>query len=406
MVSIMIGRRKLTQYSVLILFFLFPLLPAIAADQPLIIVFPLETSPISRAPKWLGEGIAVSLSDQLNGRSVRSMDRSERIKLVESLDLPPGASLSRGSIIRVAQRAEADLVVIGAYSGTERNLRISARILHIKTLKLSGEMVANGPLSALTSMENELAWLIFTNNDFEKAPSREKFQERIRRIPNAAYAAYIQSLSVLGKGEQLHLLLRAVESYKDFPEAQLRLGRIYFLNGDCGSAIPHLLLGRNDPKVQLEIEFMHGTCYLSGDQLPQAIQAFGQLLQISRPFEALNNIGVAYLRKGDIVQALSALQEARSAVRTDPAVSLNLAIARHLQGIDSAAKTILEEACKAHPKNGMLQFMLGFVLKALGEQDKAAAAMSKARNLGINVEKLLLEDPKMWSGALSNLEIR
>jgi Flp pilus assembly protein TadD len=383
------------------------LVPITAAlDQPLIIIFPLEGSSNDGVLSWLGEGIATSLTDQLNGAQMRAMDYSERIKLVESLDLPPGAQLSRGSMIRVAQRAGADMVVWGTYSGTEKGLRIAVQALNIKALKLSGEMVANGPLSALPQMENELAWLILTNNRLGKSSSREKFQDRVRKIPNTAYAFYIQSLSASGEPAQMNLLLRALRSYRDFPEAQLRLAKIYFQNGDCTDALPHLEFARVNQDKSMETEFIRGTCLVRENQYDPAIQAFLQLFLVSRPVEALNNIGVAYLLKGDLSSALEALREAKSAARTDPIISLNLAITRHLRGNDSAARIVLEEACKSNPKNGMLHFMLGFLLKVRGENEKAAAAMAKARSLGINVVEIQTENPQMWARLFSDIQSR
>jgi 4'-phosphopantetheinyl transferase EntD len=61
----------------------------------------------------------------------------------------------------------------------------------------------------------------------------------------------------------------------------------------------------------------------------------------------------------------------------------------------------VEDVIKAHPKNGMLQFLLGFFLHAQGESENAAAAAGRARGLGINVEKLQIEDPKIWSRVIS-----
>jgi Flp pilus assembly protein TadD len=389
----------------IIIFSLFFWPPANLASAPLfIIVFPLDGPEKSSALQWLGEGIAMSVSEQLIGGEIKSMGRNERVTLVENLDLPPGARLSRGSMIRVAQRAGSDLVIMGAYSGSEQNLKVSARVLNVKSLKLSGEMVVNGPLSALPQMENELAWLILSNNGIAGSTSREKFQERTRKVSNLAYAYYIRSFDASNESDQLRLLMKAVESYRDFPEAQYRLGRIYFRKGDCSRAIPHLVLGQRGTTSRPEGDFMKGTCYLQSDLPDQAIQAFESLLRVSRPFEALNNIGVAYLRKGDTLPAVDALLEARNLARTDPTVSLNLAIARHLQGNYPAARAILEEACKSHPQNGMLQFMTGIVLKTQGESEKAAIATGKAKNLGINVEKLAIESPSKWTRVLSDLE--
>lgn len=388
------------------LFFLLLQPAVISAPDQSLIVFPLD-GPAKGSPlQWLSEGIAISLSNQLDSRELKAMERSERVKLVESLDLPPGARLSRASMIRVAQRADADLVIMGVYSGTEQNLKISVRALNVKTLKLSGEMAANGPLSNLPQLENELAWMILNNNSFGRTLSRVKFQEKMRKVPNPAYASYIQSLEASDENDQLHLLLKAVGGYRDFPEAQFQLGRAYFQKGDCGSAIPHLLLGKNEASTQVENDFMRGTCYLQGDQPSLAIQSFVRLLQVSRPFEALNNLGVAYLRKGDISPAVNALTEARSQAHSDPTVSLNLAIARHVQGNDLAARAVLEEACRSHPKNGMLQFLMGVMLMAQGDNEKAAEASAKAKSLGLNVAKLQTDDPKTWSRVLSKFESR
>jgi Flp pilus assembly protein TadD len=366
-----------------------------------IIVFPLNASVSQNKFAWVGEGIAMSLSDQLAGRGVKPMGRSERIELVEILDLPPRAPLSRGSMIRVAQRASADLAIIGYYSGTEKNLRVSINVLDVKSLKLSGEMVANGPLSVLAQLENELAWMILTNMSLEAASSKEKFKERMRTIPNSAYSNYIQGLDAADENSQLRLLLKAVNEYPDFPKAHQLLGRLYYQSGDYGNAISHLILGRSEKEMALDDEFMLGTSYLQKNQPVQATQIYEQMLQIVRSFEVLNNIGIAYLRRGENALALSTLAEAKRLARTDATVSLNLAIANHLQGNDSTALGIIEEVVKLHPRNGILQFLLSYLLKMQGENEKAAAASNKAKNLGINVDRLQMDEPKSWSRPFS-----
>ena len=131
-----------------------------------------------------------------------------------------------------------------------------------------------------------------------------------------------------------------------------------------------------------------------GQQL--CIQSLSLVLSASRSFRALNNIGVAYLRNGDIAQALNAFMEARNLARSDITATMNLGIAWHLQGNNVAAASALEGAAKAHPKNGMLQFLLGLVLNRSGEANKGAAAMARAEELGLNIDKLQLEDPKTW----------
>jgi tetratricopeptide (TPR) repeat protein len=368
-----------------------------ARDPEKIIIFPADMPSNAGALSWLSEGMAVSISAQLRGHGLTVMDRDERVQIVEGLDLPPGARLSKASMIRVAQQANADLIVMGVISGTERNLKISIRVLDVRALKLSGEMTANGPLSAMPQMENELAWLILTNTGLENADDRKNFQNLMRKVPNQAFAYYIQSIGAAGKSDQVQFLTKAVTAYRHFPEAQFELARIYFRRSDCDSASQHLAFADVEGSPRPEKEFMEGTCYMQAGQLPQAIQSYSRSLSFNRSLESLNNIGVAYLRRGDTTLALSALIEARNLARTDPTISLNLAIARHLQGNNAAARTTVEESIRAHPKNGTLQFLMGFLLRADGEEEKAVLAMSKAKSLGVNIDKIQSEAPVEWS---------
>jgi tetratricopeptide (TPR) repeat protein len=367
-----------------------------------ILVFPLDGALKASNLAWLNEGIAISISQQLSGRTVKTIERNERVELVEKIDLPPSARLSRASMIRVAQKASADLLVMGTITGTEQNLKILLKVLDVKSLKLSGDIVANGPVGSLPQMENELAWLVLSNSSLERSSSREKFAEKMRKVPNSAFSFFVQSLNTTDESEQLHLLLRAVEVYRNFPEAQMQISHIYFHRGDCSSAIPHLLLVRGEEGAYRESEFIMGTCLLQGELPAQAIQTFTRMLSVTRSFEVLNNLGVAYLRRGEYPAALNAFIESRSFARADPVVALNLAITRHLQGNDSAARAGLEDVLKANPKNGMLHFVMGFLLKSIGENEKAATAFGKAKSLGVNVEKLQAEDAKGWARVITN----
>jgi tetratricopeptide (TPR) repeat protein len=370
-----------------------------AFDSIKIIIFPFEGSTKGSSLSWLNEGIAYSIAQQLEVRGVMVLDRKELAALVESIDLPPGAQLSYASMIRAAQRASANLLILGSYTEKRQDLKISAKALDVKTMRLGGNMSANGPLSSLPQMENELAWLILNNSGLEKPLSRDKFQLKTRKAPNQAYASFIESFSASNESKRLQQLLKAVEIYHDFREAHMELGRIYFQKENCFKAMPHLNFGHGG-NVDPGSEFMQGTCYLQEDLLAKAIPSLSHVVASSRSFEALNNLGVAYLRKGEYGFAFTALLEARNFAHSDSTVALNMAILRHLQGNNFAARNVVDEAVKLHPRDGMLQFLMGFLLQAQGEKEKAASAFSKARILGVNVEKLQAEVPKAWTRAI------
>jgi Flp pilus assembly protein TadD len=377
---------------------------AYAENPAKVIISPLEADPGIGVPDWLGEGIAMSLSEQIESRNLKVIGRNERIQLVESVDLPPGGRLSRGSMIRVAQQAKVDLLVMGKFSGTEKSLKIAVRVLDLKTLKLSGEMTANGPLSAMPQMENELAWLILTNSGLEKNETRAEFQKRMRKVPNAAYAYFIRSLGSANGNSQIQSLKRAVELYPDFPKAHYRIGQLYFSRKDCESALPYLIQGRGDESQNPEGDFMLGTCRAAKYQADQAIPLLSRAISISRSYEALNNLGVAYLRKGDMASATSALMEAKDLAHSDATAFINITVVHLIQGTNVAASSVVEDAVRLHPKNGMLQFLHSIVLKRLGEEEKSSAAAAKAKSLGVNVDTIQNDEPKNWSRILFGRE--
>jgi Flp pilus assembly protein TadD len=361
------------------------------------LVFPPENLSSSTALAWVGESLALSIAEQLRVPGVEALGREDRLSFVEGADLPPNVALSRASMIHVAQQASADRLVMGSYTGSDENLQITLRVLDVKAMKLGGEIVVGGPAIALPQMENELAWVILTNAGLNKIYSREKYRERTRSIPNAAYSCLVQSFSQVAREEQVKLLSKAIELYPDFPEAHSRLGTYYYQQGDCARSIQHLELAGGRRETHLDDQFKLGSCYLRQGDPQGAIRSFAAILAFAKSPQVMNNLGVAYLRKGDYTLAAQNLIEARNAARTEPTILTNLAIVRHLQEDYASARAILEDAAKLDPSRGMVQFMLGMVLRKQGEEERATAAMTQARRLGVDPEKLRSEDPKSWA---------
>jgi tetratricopeptide (TPR) repeat protein len=381
---------------ILIVCLLFSHAYSFAANPIRILIFPLVGSTRNSSTSWIGEGVALALSEQLSGPSIQVISRPERIELLERNDLPPIAELSRGSMIFIAQQASADLVVMGNYQGTEQNLRLSVWVLNLKTLKLSSEIISSGPLAAAPQMENELAWMILSNAGFDGGISREKFRNKTRKVLNLAYAHYIQSLNASSENDQIRLLEKALQVYPEFPDAHFQLGRLYYQKRDYSNAIPHLSQSSTIIDILPQSLFFIGNCYLQENKNVQAIQSFSRALSISQRSDILNNLAVAHFRIGDLASSLQDLMDAKNLAHSDSTIAMNLAILRHLTGNNSEALNVLEDSLKSHPENGMLHFLMGFLLKAKGEKDKALQAMTKASNLGIQVDTLQGENPQMW----------
>lgn len=226
----------------------------------------------------------------------------------------------------------------------------------------------------------------------------------MRKVANRAYAFFIQSLGAPNKTDQIQLLKKAVELHPDFPKAQFHLGQLYYSRKDCDNALRHLALGFIEGRPDPESDFMRGTCSLSKGQAEQAITLLSRALINARSYEALNNLGIAFLRQGTMQSALNALLEANRVSNSESTISLNLAIAHMVHGNDSAARSIVEESLKLHAKSGMLHFLHGSLLGKQGDAEKASEALSRARSLGVNVDGLQRNEAQSWTRIMFSRE--
>jgi type IV pilus assembly protein PilF len=370
---------------------------AYGAEPTTVLVFPFEAPVGHTTLRWVGDAVSHSVAGQIQIPGIKVFSDEERDNLLQGSDLPSNVPLSHASMIQVARTAGAQKLIMGSWSGTERDIRVTARVLDVRTIRLGGELSANGPLAALPEMENELAWLLLGETGVSRPLTRDQFKERRRSIPNAAYAAFVHGLATADDNDQVAQLQKALEQYPDIPEASYLVGRHYYHHGDYDSALRFLNAGQKWQPGYLDDLFMLGTCYVRRNELDAAIQSYGNILAFSRSAEALNNLGVAYLRKGDYPLAVENLVEAHRLAAQHPTVALNLAIARHLQGNDDVAERLLEQTAKSEATRGVAQYLLSLIMERRSRKDAAEAALAKAVSAGIDPEKMKSEGPKSWT---------
>jgi Flp pilus assembly protein TadD len=373
---------------------------ALASSAPApttFLIFPLENRTKQKTLGWIGEGIALAVSSELQGQAVETISWDERARFIEASDLPPNITLSRASMIRVAQRAGADQVVFGSYSGTEESLQIALRVIDLKTFRTGGEISGSGPVSSLPQLENSLAWEVLSATRLQGDLTADEFRSRARTTSNKSYSSFVNCLVLTDREERAKALQKTLDLYRDLPQASFLLGSYYYQDGEFPRAVQDLKQALRDPQSYLEIQFMLGTSYLRLDNLSEAIQAYNAFGARTPSLEVFNNLGVAYMRKGDSALAVRNLIEARKIAGPDVSVGLNLAILRHLQGDEMSVLSVLEDVVKAHPEQGMVQYLYSVALTSQGEQTRAAAALDEAMRQGIDPEKLKRQDPKTWT---------
>src|SRR5207302_1374743 len=136
-----------------------------AASTDTIVTMAFEN--VSGRPEynWVGESFAAALADLLDKPGLVAIRPDERNVAYKQEGLPPTAILTRATMIKIAERAGANLVVMGTYriagEGRDSTITITARVIDIREGRLVGkEYNRGGPLVDLQKLQGDLAYEI------------------------------------------------------------------------------------------------------------------------------------------------------------------------------------------------------------------------------------------------------
>src|SRR4051794_8195995 len=165
--------------------------PHVASAQPAagrILVIPFEN--VSREGRivWLGEAASVLLADDLNALGSPAITRDERREAFDRLQVPPAASLTDATVIRIGQLVRASQVVVGSLSMDGNNVVVRARAIVLDSAKVQVDVTERGPLPDLFATFERVARRV--------APPSARTTVDVERThpPIAAFENYIKGL--------------------------------------------------------------------------------------------------------------------------------------------------------------------------------------------------------------------
>ncbi len=146
-----------------------------------VLVIPFENP--TREPRilWIGEASAVLLADDLNAFGKRAYTREERLDAFQRLQVPPVATLSHATVIRLGQVVGATHVVIGSFRLTGGMISVRTQNIRLDTGRMEHEFVEAGPL------EDSVC-------HFRARQPAPRGSVRVRRTAAAAGAAGVREL--------------------------------------------------------------------------------------------------------------------------------------------------------------------------------------------------------------------
>ena len=114
-----------------------------------VLVIPFENPTKEARIYWLGEASAVLLADDLNALGTRAYTREERLHAFRQLQVPPVATLSHATVIRLGQVVGATHVAIGSFRLTGGQIAVRAQSIRLDNGSMEHEISESGALEDL-----------------------------------------------------------------------------------------------------------------------------------------------------------------------------------------------------------------------------------------------------------------
>jgi tetratricopeptide (TPR) repeat protein len=381
---------------------------AAAADT--IVIMPFENVSGRAEYNWVGESFAASLAEMLDRHGLVSIHSDERNVAYKQEGLPPTAILTRATMIKIAERAGANLVVLGTYrinderdkekkedqpeitldnqqeKKIERTISITARIIDIREGRMVGEFNMGGDLLELQRLQGNLAYEILYKHNQALPFSRDQILTQATKAPIGAFENYIKGTLTRDREARIGFLERAIKEYAEktrdkYIAAIFELGRIYYEGNDFNEAVKQLsLIGEDDPLYD-EAQFYLGVATDSLNQTDTALSSLQKLAPRLPLYEVYNNIGVIFIKKKQYADAVNHLKPAAEAAPRDTDTQFNLGYAYFLAKDYANSAAALKKEIERRPSDGEAFYVLSKALLAMNDQAGATQASDQAKKL-------------------------
>ena len=382
-----------------------------------IVTMPFENVSDKPEYNWIGESFAMTLADLLDKPSLITIRSDERNVAYKLEGLPPTAILTRATMIKIAQRAGANLVVMGKYRITiedsrgeqgeaggqaanpaekpaaslgdrsGRRITITARLIDIlEGRQVGGEFTLGGDLLELQKLQGEVAYEILNRHNANHPFSRDQIVAQAVQAPIAAYENFIKGTLTRDREARIEFLGRAIKEFSDktsrqYAPAVFELGRVYFDSGDYKEALRLLESVDSKDSRYDEAQFYVGVARDASGQTDKALESLRQLAPQLPLYEVYNNVGVLLIKKKQYAEAIENLKPAADTAPRDTDTLFNLGYAYFLAKDFANAATVLRKEIERRPSDGEAFYLLSKALAATEDQAGAAEAANQAKKL-------------------------
>jgi tetratricopeptide (TPR) repeat protein/TolB-like protein len=349
-----------------------------AAQQPRYLVIPFDNAQGEARLYWLSEGSAVLLTDDLLALGASAITRVDRLRAFESLNVPPIASLSHATVIRLGQLVAATHVVAGSFQLEGQTLTVRARVIRLDTGRMIPEIVERGPLHDMSDVYAKIARRLVP----ESTVSLEQIKKG--QVPLSAFEPYIKGVLAEAPATKLGFLEDALAAYPNFQRARLALWGVFTEQGEHQRALDAVRQVPDSHQQARRAHFLSTVSLIHLNRLDEAFVALAELNKQKPDPAAFNNMGIVQLRRKEPKTGSSAPFYFNEASKLDPEdadLFFNLGYAYFASGDARAASYWLREAVRRNPADDEAHYVLGVALQAQGSEAEAAREKELARQL-------------------------
>jgi tetratricopeptide (TPR) repeat protein len=343
-----------------------------------VLVMPFENVTHDGRIIWMGEASSVLVADDLNAFGVSAITREERQQAFDVLQVPPSASLTDATVIRIGEIVGAAQVVVGTVQLEGDDLVVRARTIGLQSGRLQSDVTERGPMADLFATFERMARRVIspTAAGAGGAPPVHP--------PVAAFENYIKGLLAETPATAVTYLNAAVRADPKFDEVRLALWHVFDDQAEHERALAAVRAVPPTSDLARRARFLTGLSQMSLARYDDAFETFKALADARPSAAVLNNLGVIQLRRGGSSQLglpTYYFNKAAEADPTEPDYFFNLGYAYWMEHDGTAAIYWLREAVRRDPTDGSAHYLLGVALNAADNPAEAAREKELARRL-------------------------
>jgi len=336
------------------------------------------------ATLWLGEAAAILLGESFTSLELDALTRDERLAAFDRLQLPMSSSLSRATMIRVAELIGATDVVFGEVR-LGQALQVRARLIHLESGRELPGVQDTGALRDIFALFGRLGGRLGASLG-RTAPAGPAAPPP---LPLEAFESYVKGLVAATPPVQQRLLETALAQAPGDPRILMGLWSVYSAQSKYDQALAAANMVPATSSLARKARFAVALSLIELKRFDGAFRELTALSTSGRAAAVSNALGIVQMRRTappDTNPAVIYFARAAAEDPGNPNYLFNLGYAHARSGNAKEALTSLREAVRFDAAHGDAHLVMSAVLAGTGRAAEADREFELARLLGTKLD--------------------